>query len=184
MEFCWHSYANISSEKTFGTTNTSELPQDNPMPTIRKTAKGKPFFSSVDAAHIHFSISHSGRVWAVLFGDAEVGLDLEDCSFRFQEKSYDSIRFEKIAQRFFSKEELAHLSQAQDALSHEEIFFSIWTKKEAYLKYTGEGLTRSLSAFSVYNIDATFQTIALEDRIYCTVCASEIRHKDIQIIQI
>ena len=43
-------------------------------------------------------------------------------------------RREKIAERFFTEKELT------DAID-DESFLDIWVKKEAYVKFTGEGLS-------------------------------------------
>ena len=52
-----------------------------------------------------------------------------------------------VAARFFAPEEQEMLrwsaKEAQDT-----VFARIWTRKEAYLKYTGEGLSHPLSTFS------------------------------------
>ncbi len=84
---------------------------------------GKPYFEGSD---ICFSVSHSGRVWAVAFGHMPLGLDIEIKRER---------PFESIAKRFFAKSEYDWLKKGGFA-----DFFSVWTAKESYLKYTGEGI--------------------------------------------
>lgn len=96
--------------------------------------RGKPYF---DESHLHFSISHSGEFWACAFSDAPLGLDLQQ---------HKTCSMPSIARRFFHPQETAWL-QANDYTG----FFPVWTAKESYVKYTGEGITDAFSAFSVVN---------------------------------
>ena len=95
---------------------------------------GKPYFAH--HPEIHFSISHSGEYWACAFADEEVGLDIQ-IEDHHRKK-------EKIAKRFFSQEEQIYLAKQNYAE-----FYDIWAMKEAYLKYTGEGLACGLDKISV-----------------------------------
>ncbi|MCL6450895.1 MAG: 4'-phosphopantetheinyl transferase superfamily protein [Acetobacteraceae bacterium] len=54
----------------------------------------------------------------------------------------------QIAGQFFSDGERAALSSLPEA-SRAEGFFNCWTRKEAYVKGTGEGLSRPLHRFDV-----------------------------------
>lgn len=100
-----------------------------------RTADGKPYFPAVP--EICFSISHSGGYWACAFGFSPVGFDLQ---------RHEQCRTEAIARRFFHPEEIAWLEARGYC---DEDFFSIWTAKESYLKYTGEGIVNGLHWFSV-----------------------------------
>ena len=53
-----------------------------------------------------------------------------------------------MARRFFSPREVAAL-EAAPAGRREAVFLEIWTRKEAYIKALGEGLSRPLRGFSV-----------------------------------
>ncbi len=89
---------------------------------ISYTEKGKPFIEG----EIKFNISHSGSVVVVVFSPYEVGVDIELIR--------DSVPDVKD---FLHPEEARHL-----ALNHNkaEIFYRIWTKKEALLKAKGVGI--------------------------------------------
>ena len=102
-------------------------------------ANGKP--SLAGPAHIRFNASHSGGLALFSFTfDCEIGIDVE------------AIRpmpdIEDIAKRFFSAEETAEL-MSLPADEREQGFFLCWTRKEAYIKATGEGLSAPLDSFRV-----------------------------------
>jgi 4'-phosphopantetheinyl transferase len=104
--------------------------------------RGKP--AIVPAPHnvnLHFNISHSdGLALYAVARDHELGVDLE----RIRPVS----DIEKIARRFFSAAESAALSNIP-ASSMLEAFFTCWTRKEAYIKATGQGLSLPLDQFDV-----------------------------------
>ncbi len=90
---------------------------------------------------IRFNISHSDGValYAVTRGP-EVGIDLEliRCG----------LEIEEIAGRFFSRLEIDTL-RALPAHLRRCAFFLCWTRKEAYIKARGEGLSLPLDQFDV-----------------------------------
>jgi len=101
-----------------------------------KNEFGKPFLK--DYSDFYFNISHSG-VWVVcVIGEKEVGIDVE------QIKPVDI----SIAKRFFSKNEYQNLMQRPEQF-RVEYFYDLWTMKESYIKYRGEGLSIPLNSFDV-----------------------------------
>jgi 4'-phosphopantetheinyl transferase len=100
---------------------------------------GKPF--AVAAGDLRFNLAHSGEYALFAFTRGrEIGVDLE------AERDIDSI--EAMARRVFTREENA----ARDALPEAErrrAFFLGWSRKEAFMKLTGEGMQRSLESFAV-----------------------------------
>ncbi|PIE62623.1 MAG: phosphopantetheinyl transferase [Desulfobacter postgatei] len=102
-------------------------------------AYGKPFLTELP--DIHFNLSHShGAAVCALCRDGAVGVDVEDTGRRTKVS---------IAKRFFSSCEAALVSKASDA-EKKELFFDIWTLKEAYIKAVGKGLTIPLNSFSFH----------------------------------
>jgi 4'-phosphopantetheinyl transferase len=55
---------------------------------------------------------------------------------------------EQLAQRFFSKAEYAQI-QALPVDEQAQVFFRMWTGKEAYLKATGKGLSHPLNQVEI-----------------------------------
>ena len=103
---------------------------------------GKPYVQ-VDAKQlsIQFNISHSKDLALFAFTlYSQIGIDIE-----YIQKDFSH---EEIAPQFFSKQENAILS----ALPKEqqiEAFFTCWTRKEAFIKAIGEGLSFPLDKFDV-----------------------------------
>jgi 4'-phosphopantetheinyl transferase len=104
--------------------------------------RGKPFLSqSASAGDLRFNLSHSGRMVAIaLARGREVGVDLESI--------HRLDNWPLLAERIFSPRELYELRSLPKP-QQREAFFNGWTRKEAYLKATGEGLTDALPAVEV-----------------------------------
>jgi phosphopantetheinyl transferase len=93
------------------------------LPSTIRDEKGKPRFE--DEA-CHFSISHSRDYWACVFSAHQVGLDIQ-----YRKTSGNEIL---IARRFFSPEEAALVENEGT-----NVFYKLWTKREALGKYLGTG---------------------------------------------
>jgi len=104
--------------------------------------RGKPFLAqSALNSDLRFNLSHSGRLVAIALAHGrEVGVDLESIH-RLDDWSL-------LAERIFSSRELCEL-RALPASKQREAVFNGWTRKEAYLKATSEGLTDDLPAIEV-----------------------------------
>ena len=105
-------------------------------------AYGKPALvqaSGLDFLHFNLSHSHNLGLVAVTRGK-EVGIDLEYIRPNFAN--------EQIAEHFFSGQEVATLRSLPKKLQ-ERAFFTCWTRKEAYVKGTGQGLSLPLDQFDV-----------------------------------
>lgn len=97
---------------------------------------GKPVFP--ENSGVHFNISHSGGYVVLAFGKAPLGVDIE-CVKRADLK---------VAKRFFAKEEYDCLAEMPET-ERGDIFYKIWTGKEAVVKASGAGLSVPLDSFSV-----------------------------------
>lgn len=102
-------------------------------------ANGKPWLPA--AADIQFNASHSGSIALLAFTlQCAIGIDTEQ--IRPLPNSH------MIADRFFCAEEAAEL-RSLPAAEREHAFLLCWTRKEAYLKAVGGGLSAPLDCFRV-----------------------------------
>lgn len=125
---------------------------------VAKGTHGKPY--SPARSDIAFNISHSGRlaVGALLTdGSGGIGVDIE---FIDRDKT---ARCERIAARFFTEAEQGRIGAAFDPVQE---FYLTWTRKEAYLKYDGSGITRPLAEVDTTMLcDAAFDCRIISDSI-------------------
>lgn len=114
--------------------------QGQPPESLRFTLnpQGKP---AQPGSGLCFNLSHSAGLGllAVTAGQ-EVGVDLES--------TRRPVEIENIARRFFAPQETAALL-ALPAAEQVRAFFTIWTRKEAYIKARGQGLSIPLDSFTV-----------------------------------
>jgi 4'-phosphopantetheinyl transferase len=100
---------------------------------------GKPF---LPGSQIQFNISHSAeKLICVLCLDNLIGVDIQEI--------YPITGSDHIIQTFFSPAEVQYLSSAAAQQRNQELFFAIWTAKEAYLKAVGSGIRRSFNQLSI-----------------------------------
>jgi 4'-phosphopantetheinyl transferase len=99
---------------------------------------GKP--SLAGGGELRFNLSHTGdlAVYAVTL-EREVGVDVEQIR---------DLKEDGIPERFFSKSEVTALRSLPRA-QQPEAFFNCWTRKEAYVKAHGHGLSIALDSFDV-----------------------------------
>ncbi|MEO6809945.1 MAG: 4'-phosphopantetheinyl transferase superfamily protein [Isosphaeraceae bacterium] len=109
---------------------------------FRKGTFGKPGLAGAEGeSSIRFNLTHSGGLALLaVTSRREVGVDIE------QVRPMDDA--EQIITRFFSRKEQADflsLPRGQRTAA----FFRGWTRKEAYMKATGEGFALALDRFDV-----------------------------------
>jgi 4'-phosphopantetheinyl transferase len=103
--------------------------------------EGKPYLEESLPSGIKFNLAHShGRALYAFTNGREVGVDLEFMR--------DDLADESVAERFFSTGEIDSLKAVGPEL-RKEAFFNCWTRKEAYIKACGTGLSMPLDEFDV-----------------------------------
>jgi 4'-phosphopantetheinyl transferase len=105
-------------------------------------SRGKPGLQpQVGLPGIEFNLAHShGTAIYAITQDRAVGVDIESIQADFP--------VEDVAQNVFSMAELSAL-QALPRTLRTEAFFKCWTRKEAFIKALGDGLSCPLSEFDV-----------------------------------
>ncbi|MBR5741166.1 MAG: 4'-phosphopantetheinyl transferase superfamily protein, partial [Firmicutes bacterium] len=115
---------------------------------VAETEHGKPYYPALPS--VFCSVSHSRGWWVCLFDKHPCGVDVEETG---RSRANDA-----VIRRKFTPEEQALFGEqtgcADPGSAGEATFLRVWTRKEAYLKYTGEGLTRDTLSFSVAGTDA------------------------------
>jgi 4'-phosphopantetheinyl transferase len=106
---------------------------------LRLTKYGKPFLGA--GSNLHFNVSHTEGLALLAFArERRVGIDVE--RIRSQPDAL------QLAHRFFSERE----QQELESLPADRVaaaFLRCWTRKEAYIKARGEGLSLPLHQFDV-----------------------------------
>ncbi len=94
-----------------------------------------------EPGEIAFSLSHSRNMALVaVVNSGRVGVDAEHVDV--------SLEFEKIIERSFAQEERDDIL-ALPRESRRRAFFATWTRKEAFVKATGQGLSLPMDRFAV-----------------------------------
>ena len=109
-----------------------------------RTVTGKPYFPH--SQQFHLSISHSGDYWACAIGEQPMGLDLQDRELPQREETMEEMlrRHQKMAHRFFHPLEAEFVDQ-----DPRYNFLTVWTAREAYVKFTGQGIDKHFSEHCV-----------------------------------
>ncbi|MEG0829715.1 MAG: 4'-phosphopantetheinyl transferase superfamily protein [Anaerovoracaceae bacterium] len=112
---------------------------------IVKEPRGKPYFKENPLC---FSVSHTKNLWAFIIDQENIGLDIQEVR---------PARIKAVASRYFTLNEQEYIEKNQ-----EEAFFQIWTRKEAYGKYTGKGITSDLKEFDTLEDNEHMKFIDLD----------------------
>ena len=104
---------------------------------VVRSSDGRPSFERADLPD--FSISHHGRLSAAAVDES--GMIGVDVALVDNGENLSELR-KKLAERFFNAEENERIRKSDHAT---EEFFIIWTKKEAYAKQCGRGLSKILA---------------------------------------
>lgn len=100
------------------------------------TAHGKPMLTDGPS----FSLSHSGEMMMLAIADRAIGCDIERIDA--------DLDWPPLARSFFARDEITALESLPDATAR-AAFFACWSRKEAFVKALGLGLSYPLDAFTV-----------------------------------
>lgn len=123
---------------------------------IAKGENGKPYLKGYP--EIHFNISHSGAYAVCALAGISVGIDMQICR---------PVRRKRLLERTMNAREQEAIRGADDP---EMAFAFLWSGKESYLKWSGEGITRDLSKLSMERV--IMEEIPVEKGYVCQVCAA------------
>ena len=104
---------------------------------------GKPIINpETESAKIFFNLSHSKEMAAFAFSrDGHIGIDIE---------YLDPLRkIEKLSHYICSPLELSDFSSLNRGDDKLQAFYTLWTRKEAFIKALGSGLSMGLSAIHI-----------------------------------
>ncbi|KUO64335.1 MAG: peptide transporter [Gracilibacter sp. BRH_c7a] len=102
---------------------------------VQENAFGKPHLR--DYTDVHYNISHTKGAIVCAVTDKPVGVDIE----RIRKVN------ERIVERYFTRNEQNYIFSRIE--NQDERFTEIWTKKEAYVKWRGKGMTIPFGSFDV-----------------------------------
>lgn len=107
---------------------------------VYTTSYGKPYLEP--SLNVYFSLSHCSNMFVVAVSrKLEVGIDVEDIYSQYHQN---------IAPFVLSDNEL-EIYMGTDERHKESIFLTFWTRKEAYVKCLGIGLTDELDRIDTSN---------------------------------
>ncbi len=102
---------------------------------------GKPFLDIKNDTNISFNLSHSGNFCLIgITKNNKIGVDIEKIN-----KDFSSL---EIAKNYFSEKEYLALTKLPSN-ERGKAFFYCWTRKEAFIKAEGKGLSIPLDSFDV-----------------------------------
>lgn len=87
---------------------------------------------------IKFNVSHCGDLVLIAVSQNDVGIDIE-----FNKRDFE---FKSLLDLTFNQKEINLIENSVDSTS---VFFWLWTRKEALLKATGEGIIDEMNQLSV-----------------------------------
>lgn len=110
-----------------------ELEANEPLPVeLTFGEQGKPYLTNYP---LYFSLSHSKDMCLCVLSETEIGADIQ---------AHTGSNMERVSKRIFTEKELEEIKPFSDESEKKKYFFTKWCEKEAYGKYTGQGVMRLL----------------------------------------
>ena len=121
---------------------------------------GKPFLDSrrlnPEIRNLHFNLSHSDDAALIaISGAGPIGIDVE--------RIRGNMNIDGLAAHCFTSEERSALEPLQGDAAV-DLFFRLWTAKEAYVKAIGRGLSQNPQSVQIsVNVDSTVTLVTVND---------------------
>jgi 4'-phosphopantetheinyl transferase len=124
-------HGNISTEAFLREVLSHYLPLSPAKIRFARTHNGKPYLKDRRFEQLQFNVSHShGKIVCAVSLCQLIGVDIENIH---RKNSLD-----EIAQRYFHADEIRALQSITDEAQRRQLFFKLWTCKEAYIKAIGK----------------------------------------------
>jgi 4'-phosphopantetheinyl transferase len=121
---------------------------------------------------INFNTSHTSNFAVIALSEAPIGTDIEILRPDFE--------IGDLINHCFSPQEIRHLNTSKDVRLS---FFTLWTRKEALLKATGEGMVDNLQQVPVLtrhternNLNYQLQSTQLGNTVISIACSGKAAH--------
>lgn len=133
---------------------------------LKKNSFGKPFLEGFP--DFQFNISHTRNAIVIGFSEKPIGIDIEKITVA------DLL----VAERFFNENELKYILSGQQ---RNKLFYEVWTKKEAYIKWLGKGLSIPLETFDIISdeLDGLLNLIQIGDYLISICCENDFGERDL-----
>jgi len=146
-----------------------ELKLNNDDLRFSNNAFGKPFLKGFPK--FQYNVSHTKNALVIAVSEKPIGVDIE----KFKDSDM------KIARRFFHNNEIEYILSSKN---QDEAFYEIWTKKEAYIKWVGKGLSMLLKSFDVtsYELAEMIRGFRVEEYTLAVCCEDIIAQSEVEIL--
>ncbi|AFH50190.1 Phosphopantetheinyl transferase [Ignavibacterium album JCM 16511] len=109
---------------------------------FKKNNSGKPLIDIPEYDHLKFNYSHSGEmIIYAISKDSEIGVDIELVK--------EIPDMNALVENYFSKEEIQVFKNMDNRNDQTNLFYKIWTRKEALVKASGKGISDDLSQINI-----------------------------------
>jgi len=101
---------------------------------LAESKNKKPFIVNPGDTGLYYNVSHSNNWIVIAIANSEIGIDTE-----FVDSNLDYL---EIISDVFSPDEVDYIKQGNSS----KLFFTLWTRKEALIKATGQGMDENFKA--------------------------------------
>ena len=152
----WKNKVHTNERKENWATNLIERMFDNIQ--IKKDGRGKPYIINEDK---FINWGHTDRFLVIAFSElGNIGVDVEDKNIPYSESLYGWILHE----------------QEKNKLQQGTLFSEIWTRKEAILKFTGEGINDNMYDLNSYAPEYNVISFSFNE-LSISVCSEYVSHR-------